>query len=286
MKSSVELEHEVSRLKSELAAERLCNEELQKEIEQYQLCADTLRTSSYWHELQALKARFIAITSHEFRTPLATIQAIAETLESFNDRLTPQQQAQRFTKIREQIIRMTAVLDDVMILGHLENGSIQAELERFDLPDFLGAIAYEFKQTYPRYILDYLHYGGGLLIQADKTLLQQVVTNLLSNAAKYSHEGSRISLNLVHDAHTVVLTIRDQGIGIPPEEAPYLFEAFHRAKNVGAIEGTGLGLAISKRAVELHGGSIGFSSSLGQGTIFSVMLPLEHSNTGPDEATT
>lgn len=274
MKSSAELEHEVSRLQAELAAERLRNQELQLQLDQQPVCPTRLKASAHWREFQELKARFVSITSHEFRTPLATIQATAETLENFMDRLTPQQQTQRFTKIREQVMRITAVLDDVLMIEHLEANTLDVKFQSFDLLNFLESIAYEFRKTYSRYILDYPCVENPLFIEADKALLHQVVVNLLSNAAKYSREGSRISLNLMHDAQRVELTVRDQGIGIPPEEAPYVFEIFHRAKNVTTIQGTGLGLSIVKRVVELHGGSIDFSSSLGQGTTFNVRLPL------------
>ena len=117
--------------------------------------------------------------------------------------------------------------------------------------------------------------GGA--IDADATLLRQVLDNLLSNAIKYSPHGSTVQLRIDRDDHGdaggVLLEVSDQGIGIPDADRERLFEAFERGSNVGARPGNGLGLAIARRAIELHGGSLSVASTLGEGTRFTVRLP-------------
>ncbi len=108
----------------------------------------------------------------------------------------------------------------------------------------------------------------------DAKRLRRVVSNLLDNAVKYSPEGGRVVIGITIEAGAAVLTVRDEGIGIPEADAPYVFEFQARATNVGAVPGSGIGLAGTKRIVEQHGGSIGFESDEGRGTTFTVRLPL------------
>jgi signal transduction histidine kinase len=107
----------------------------------------------------------------------------------------------------------------------------------------------------------------------DEKLLRQILENLLSNAIKYSPEGSTIEFSLSRFSSQAVFLIRDQGIGIPPEDQQLLFESFHRATNVGTIAGTGLGLTIVKKCVDIHQGQVAVESEVGVGTTFSVTLP-------------
>ena len=108
----------------------------------------------------------------------------------------------------------------------------------------------------------------------DERLLRHILTNLLSNALKYSPTGSTVSFLLAERDGQALIEVGDQGIGIPPQDQVHLFESFHRASNVGNRQGTGLGLAIVKRAVELHGGTISVDSQVGAGTRIRVLLPL------------
>ena len=109
---------------------------------------------------------------------------------------------------------------------------------------------------------------------ADESLLRHIFSNLLANAVKYSAEGSEVEFTVKRDGAHAVFTVQDRGIGIPEADHPRLFEAFHRGSNVGQISGTGLGLMIVKRCVDLHRGEISFVSKEGQGTTFTVRLPL------------
>jgi signal transduction histidine kinase len=110
--------------------------------------------------------------------------------------------------------------------------------------------------------------------QGDENLLRHIFSNLLSNAVKYSRPGEPVEFIIHREGHHARFTIRDRGIGIPAADRPRLFEAFHRASNVGQAPGTGLGLLIVKRCVDLHQGSITFESEENHGTTFTVRLPL------------
>jgi len=111
-------------------------------------------------------------------------------------------------------------------------------------------------------------------IYVDRKLIRQIISNLVSNAIKYSPAEKPIHIDLRYTPDALRLTIRDEGIGIPEDDLKYLFEPFHRATNVGTISGTGLGLVITKEAVELHGGSITVESQVGEGTTMSVTIPI------------
>jgi PAS domain S-box-containing protein len=226
-------------------------------------------------ELSELKSRFVSMTSHEFRTPLASIRATSETLRDFYDRMTDVDRRKRFERINGQIEHMAAMLDDILLIGRLEEGQITANFEYLNIGEYLRSIIEEFRSIRLTHQVIYQSEAHDLEVFADRKLIRQIFTNLLTNAAQYSSPESRIQIRLHQDDQDAVLEVIDEGIGIPEADQKHLFTAFHRAENVGNIKGTGLGLAIAKRAVELHGGSIRFTSQLGEGTTFTVRIPIE-----------
>ncbi|MAS36645.1 MAG: hypothetical protein CL610_21755 [Anaerolineaceae bacterium] len=224
-------------------------------------------------ELRELKSRFVSMASHEFRTPLATIQATASLLANYIDRMDEAKKKRQFEKIEEQIAYMTGLMNDVLTIGRMEAGKTTVSLQPVYLHEFFDELAEEFEQTQPDHQLSYHCSGEAIAIQVDSKLMREIVNNLLSNAAKYSPAGSTVHLDLDYKPHAVVFTVRDEGIGIPESDQPRLFEAFHRAENVGTTPGTGLGLSIVKHAVESHGGQITFETQVNEGTTFTVSLP-------------
>lgn len=112
-----------------------------------------------------------------------------------------------------------------------------------------------------------------IIANVDRKLLESIINNLLINAIKYSPQNSKILFEITKQEHEIVIQVQDQGIGIPPQDQPQLFNSFHRASNVGNIPGTGLGLAIVKQSVELHKGTITFQSEVDKGTTFVITLP-------------
>jgi PAS domain S-box-containing protein len=226
-------------------------------------------------ELNQIKSRFVSMTSHEFRTPIAIISAAAESLRDFYERMNEDQRKSRFERIQEQINHMTHMLDDILLINRIEEGKLSLNLEMFSLNSFMHSIIEEFKSTRTPHNIDYQEHTDNLSIIADRTLVRQIMTNLISNAIKYSPGHSTVTIILDRKDDHAVMRVRDEGIGIPLADQPLMFEAFHRADNVGKIKGTGLGLSITKRAVDMHKGVISFTSEDNKGSEFMVQLPLK-----------
>ena len=224
-------------------------------------------------ELNELKSRFVAMTSHEFRTPLATILSSAELLEHYGARLPPEEQKDLFHSVRAAVERMTKMLDNVLTIGRAEAQMLEFNPAPTDLPGFCEGLAAEMRLAAgARHRLEYSYEGARNPVAVDEKLLRHVLVNLISNAIKYSPQGGPVEFRVRHESGEATFEIADRGIGIPPEDQPRLFETFHRARNVGNIVGTGLGLAIVRKSLDLHGGTIRFESAPGRGTRFHVAI--------------
>ncbi|MBD2000712.1 PAS domain-containing sensor histidine kinase [Leptolyngbya sp. FACHB-541] len=226
-------------------------------------------------ELNELKSRFISMTSHEFRTPMSTILLSAEMLENYSQFLTEEKKQKHFRRLKTAIAHIVYLLDDVSLLGQVEGGKAKLSLELIHLEEFCRDLIEEVQGSIGAgRAIEFTCQGLSASIGLDKKLFRSVLSNLLSNALKYSSSDSTVQVRLTYQETQVVLEVQDWGIGIPPEDQPRLFESFHRAKNVINIQGTGLGLAIAKRCVALHNGQIEVESTLNVGTTFRVRLPL------------
>jgi len=239
---------------------------------------DILRALEQQRELNDLKSRFVSMTSHEFRTPLATILSSAELLRYYSDRLPKEEKDEVLGSIDTAVMRMTHMLENILLIGRADAGQLEFKPGPVYLAGFCRGVVEEVAKaaTLGRPGLARYHYAcaspDGIAL-LDEKLLQHVLGNLLSNAFKYSTTGQPVSFEIDSDATDIRFRITDHGIGIPAEDLPHLFETFHRARNVGGISGTGLGMAIVKRALELHGGTIRVESEVGCGTTFTVTLP-------------
>ena len=237
--------------------------------------AEARRLAEDRGELAKVRARFVAMVSHEFRTPLATIQAACSLLVDYGARLTDVQRAERGEKITAQIAHMTQLLEDVLELGRAAAGAATCLREPVDIAALCRDALEQIEATVGRthqLVLD--SHSPTPAVSVDPRLVRQILTNLLGNAAKYSPAGSTVTLSVETDEHALRLRVEDHGIGIAPADQAHLFEPFQRGGNVGRIPGTGLGLAITRPAVEQHGGTIAVASAVGEGTTFDVTLPL------------
>ncbi|MBE9126744.1 MULTISPECIES: PAS domain-containing protein [unclassified Coleofasciculus] len=242
--------------------------------------AEILKALAKEKELGDLKSRFVSITSHEFRTPLATIMSTAELLEYYD--WTPEEEKEQLQLIQETVKQMLQLLEDTLFIGIAEAGQLPFHPVLLDLREFCQELITEIQRglTWKRfssevsYTLTFTSQGQRFLACMDRKLLRQLLNNLLFNAIKYSPVGGSVDVELICDQENAIFVVQDRGLGIPKEDQPRLFEFFHRGKNVGAIEGTGLGLAIVKKCVDLHGGQIAVNSEVGVGTTFIVTLPL------------
>ncbi|MEO7105154.1 MAG: ATP-binding protein [Rhodoferax sp.] len=225
-------------------------------------------------ELNVLRSRFVAMTSHEFRTPLASILSSAELLRYYSERVSAQERDDMLQSIESGVQRMTQMLDRILLIGKAEAEMLEFNPTAIDLKDLCVQLIKEANQQHSKaksaIQLDWHVEPNNQSF--DEKLCRHIFSNLLSNALKYSPGGGNVCLRVHTDQGRTVFEVRDQGIGIPGDELHHLFDSFHRASNVGAIAGTGLGLSIVKKSVELHGGTIAVSSTMDEGTCFTVTL--------------
>ncbi|MES2948287.1 MAG: 7TM diverse intracellular signaling domain-containing protein [Pseudomonadota bacterium] len=225
-------------------------------------------------ELNDLRSRFVAMTSHEFRTPLAAILSSQDLLKTYGDRIAESEKLELLGLIESGVKRMTSMLERVLLLGQVDAQMLEFKPQKIDLKALCHDLVLEAQHQHPgnpcRAVVDFQDTAGGDLY--DEKLLRHIFGNLLSNAIKYSPQGGEVRLQVYAQGEHTVFDISDQGIGIPAGELGALFESFQRASNVGTIQGTGLGLAIVKESVELHGGTITVDSRAGHGSCFTVRL--------------
>lgn len=235
---------------------------------------DTRAALEQQKELNELRSRFVAMTSHEFRTPLSTILSSAELLKDYGERLQKTETREILETIEDGVQRMTRMLDRVLLLGKAEAQMLEFRPTQVNLvaicQDLVEAARAQHPHSPCELVADFR--GADSVGYFDEKLLRHIFSNLLSNALKYSPHGGVVRFRLsAKNGHTE-FEISDQGIGIPTDEIAHLFESFHRASNVGDIQGTGLGLAIVKNSVDLHGGKISVTSAPGRGATFTVRL--------------
>lgn len=225
-------------------------------------------------ELNEIKTRFISMVSHEFRTPMTGMQASAALLRRLGDRLTLEKQHQHLENIENALRRMNRLLDDVLFFSRAESRKLKVSRKETHLPDHLAAVIETLNPIYPDRRVELDTSGLKHPVQPlDTHLLDHILHNLLGNALKYSPVTTPVTCHISEDADGLSFSITDQGIGIPEADQKKLFEAFHRAGNVGTRQGTGLGLNIALRAVELLEGTLTFTSQQDSGSTFTVHLP-------------
>ncbi|MEH1938154.1 MAG: hybrid sensor histidine kinase/response regulator [Nostoc sp.] len=228
------------------------------------------------NELNQFRSEFVSMFSHDIRNPLNTILLAAGLLQNYDEKLTKEKKLNHLQMIRSAIKNMGQLLDEVSFIGKADSGRLECELIRLDLEAFCRQLVEEVRLMAGEKHLTLVFASFGQLGEAqwDKSLLRHILSNLLTNAIKYSLSGGLVHFELIGQEKTVIFRIQDWGIGIPKEDQKRLFQPFGRADNVGTIPGTGLGLAIAKKSVEAHGGEIVVNSQVGVGTTFTVTLPL------------
>ena len=227
-------------------------------------------------EVNELKGRFVSMVSHEFQTPLGITMSAVELLRNYLNRLPPAKLTELLEDIYQSTLRMSGLMEQVLLLGRVESGRAGFRSLPLDLPELVARIGDETQSATNRRCEIRVRAGAPELSGAngDESLLRHILSNLVSNAVKYSPAGGQVELTVRRDRDEAVFTVVDQGLGIPQADQGRLFEAFHRAANVGQTPGTGLGLLIVKRCVDLHRGRIEFVSEEGRGSTFTVYLPL------------
>ncbi|RZK61309.1 MAG: PAS domain-containing sensor histidine kinase, partial [Pedobacter sp.] len=222
-------------------------------------------------ELNQLKTRFVSMASHEFRTPLSSIQLSASLINKYIEKQDVESVEKHTNKIKNAINNLTTILNDFLSLEKLEAGKVEVNKQWFDIFTFAEEIAEEMQlMTKQKQLIVYEHKGTTGQVFLDQNLLKNCIINLISNAIKYSGEDTMIQINSTVNEHELVIDVKDNGIGIPASEMNNLFEPFFRAHNTGDIPGTGLGLNIVKRYVGLMNGNCTCESEQNRGTTFKL----------------
>ncbi|MBE2189147.1 MAG: PAS domain S-box protein [Desulfobulbaceae bacterium] len=246
------------------------NEERKRtQIELVRTQDDLLAVLTKEKSLNELKSRFIAMVSHEYRTPLTVILSstyILDKLYEMNDEISFKKNLEL---IRHSIQSLTKLLDDVLVFEKPTTKDWQVTYNTIELCSFIGSIIDEIKMTIGKNrIVNVKCANKKILIECDQISLRNIISNLVANALKYSSEDTSVDISIFDNQTSVNMQIKDYGIGIPANEMESVFDPFHRSRNVGNKPGTGLGLAIVKKYVELINGTITFESEEGKGTTF------------------
>ena len=224
-------------------------------------------------ELHALKSRFVAMASHEFRTPLSTIMSSVDLIARYTDDAGDERVGKHVARIRGKVREMTAMLNEFLSLERIEQGQVVVQPAAADLVHQCIELIEELRAlTRTGQTITYDHNGAERNVTLDLQMLSNIITNLVTNAVKYSPEDRPIHLHTTIEGGRVFITVTDEGMGIPAEDQVHLFERFFRGSNAVTIQGTGLGLNLVKRYLDLMGGSVSFTSRPGA-TTFKVELP-------------
>lgn len=246
--------------------------EAKEELERANRALDRERQRE--HQQNELKTRFVAATSHEFRTPLTTILSSSQMLATYGERWDAEKRLTHFERISTAAHHMTEMLEEILLIGRAEMGVLAAHPVEVDLHDFAKNLIDTLSRAAGRPGAIELSASGEARAHLDRRLLTHVLGNLLENALKYSAPGTTVELRLTLEPDGLRGLVRDSGVGIPEQDIPHLFDSFYRGQNVGATPGSGLGLAVVKRALDVQGGTIEVQSERGRGTSVHVWLPL------------
>lgn len=243
----------------------------------------------YAEAQQALHVRdqFLSIAAHELRTPMTSILATTQLLlrQARRAEHADPKEVRRLHILADQTRRLNQLVLSLLDLSRLEAGQLTIERGPVDLAGLTRRVVEEMSLALDRHTIRCHCVEAAILVDGDELRLDQVLQNLLQNAIKYSPDGGTVEITVRREGAQAVVTITDQGIGIPPEAVPQLFSRFYRAENVGSrqISGMGLGLYVVREIISLHGGTIEVTSQEGAGSTFTLRLPLAPPEEQADE---
>jgi signal transduction histidine kinase len=274
-----ELEREREQLNQDL--ERKVEERTQELAEQKERLAIALDKE---HKLNGLQRQFVSMVCHEFRTPLAIIDANAQRVIKRHETMAPERMVAALGKVRTSVTRLTNLMESVLSASRLEAGTIKMEPAPCDLAEMINEVASNYREVHPDAEITVETSALPPRFSADVNLLRQVISNLVSNAVKYSPDGASVrnSAAALGDGG-VEIAVQDGGLGIPAAERDKLFERFFRASTSTGIAGTGIGLHMVKAIVDMHRGRIEVASEEGVGTTFTVYLPRSQDKSAADQ---
>jgi two-component system sensor kinase FixL len=221
--------------------------------------------------LNQMKGQFVSMASHEFRTPLSSVQLSASLIQKYAEPFENTNIQKHVNRIKNAVGNLTTILNDFLSLDRLEAGRVDATFTTFNLVQLSEEVTEEMQLIAKEdQNIIYQHTGPESMVVLDQNLLRNCMINLISNAIKYSGEHTFIEFSTSIDSNQCKVTVKDNGIGIPEAEQVHLFEPFFRANNTGNIPGTGLGLNIVRRYATLMKGTLEFQSTLNKETTFTL----------------
>lgn len=251
----------------QLVAER--TSEVHKKAEELELALESAK------KYADMQQQFVSLVSHEFRTPLTIIDGSAQRIMRTKDIITPDQLVQRGDKIRGAVKRMTSLIELTLYTDRIDSGKLEMSIQPCNIKELIEEICEHHRDIAPNHNIRVDLDGIPEHIDADSRLLEHIFTNLLSNAIKYAPDAPLIEVTGTIKGDTTLVSIKDQGRGIAEDDLSHMFERFFRASTANGIKGTGIGLSVCKKFVEMHGGSIDVASVIGEGSTFTVRLPID-----------
>lgn len=247
------------------------NEELELKVQER--TAELREANQQLQELSEMRSRFVSMLCHEFRNPLNTITLSASSLNRYDTQLTSEQKSTYLQTIATNVERITQMIDDILVIGKIEAKVLEVRSEVLDLVQFSQDLLAEREHHRPHNPIQFYCRNQQVIAHLDKRLLRSILSNLLSNALRYTPQDKTILLKLTQWRNQISFQVKDEGLGIHPSDKRQLFDPFYRGRNVSNIPGTGLGLSIVKQFVDLHHGTVAVTSRVGTGTTFTVRLP-------------
>ncbi|HRG73151.1 MAG TPA: ATP-binding protein [Leptospiraceae bacterium] len=225
-------------------------------------------------ELNELKSKFIALVSHEFKTPMTTILMSTQMLEEYRDIHTVGDREKHYNRIKEATLSLNRLMEGVLSISRSESSLIDFKPALINVRKFLSGLITNFESNHPANKFElFIPPNDEIFFNLDSNLLTHILENLLSNAVKYSSNRDAIFLEVLFLDEQIEFIVKNKGEGIPEEDRDHIFETFYRGKNVENISGTGLGLSVVKNFVALHKGTVSFKSSPEEGTEFHIRIP-------------
>jgi len=266
-----ELKASNERLEAKVVDRTMVLQEALSEIENSR--AELIEALEKEKQLNELKSRFLSMASHEFRTPLTTILSSASLIPEYPVTEQQEKRVKHVERITSAVNNLNDILSDFLSLSKIEEGKVIANLKLFNFKSLVAEIINEMKGICKNNQEIHSTYAGHEEIALDPKLTKNIIINLIANAIKFSGENQNIYLDIIIDSNDIKITVRDEGIGISPDDQKHLFERFFRGKNATNIQGTGLGLNIVLKYLELMNGMIEMHSVLDEGSTFIITLP-------------
>ncbi len=244
----------------------------------------TLRTALREMKLSAMKNEFVSNVSHELRTPLSSIRVFGEFMR--RGRVTDQEKVREYgTYIETESRRLTQLINNILDFSRIESGRKVYEFEPADIEEIIGGTLNTFGIRLRNSGIELDYHGPDEPlpeIPVDANAIDRALANLLDNAVKYSNGGDRIDIRLDRKDDDITISVTDRGIGIPKDEQQRIFERFHRVSTglVHDVKGSGLGLSLVQHIVKAHGGSVSVNSTVGEGSTFTIHLPISNPGSG------